>query len=227
MEPAADRPARDLRVCFFGDSFTLGVGDPTGAGWVGLVAAAARSEGHDLTAYNLGVRRDTSVDIARRWRSEARERLKDGDLFGVVFAVGTNDVAVHHGRPRVPRARSLTLLADMLDDAHTALWSTLVIGPPSLQDRQDNARAAELATGMAQVCADRTVPFLNVIDQLAADPVWQREVAAGDACHPSTRGYEQLAALVRTMALPWLADLCAHGERARALQLPNSTAELS
>ncbi|MGH3603694.1 MAG: hypothetical protein ACRDQI_06665 [Pseudonocardiaceae bacterium] len=53
-----------------------------------------------------------------------------GDLFGVVFAVGTDDVAVHHGRPRVPRARSLTLLADMLDDAHTALWSTLVIGPP-------------------------------------------------------------------------------------------------
>ncbi|MGH3535767.1 MAG: hypothetical protein ACRDQG_13830, partial [Pseudonocardiaceae bacterium] len=99
-----------------------------------------------------------------------------GDLFGVVFAVGTDDVAVHHGRPRVPRARSLTLLADMLDDAHTALWSTLVIGPPPCR------------TGSA----------------------------AGDACHPSTRGYERLAALVSTMALRWLADLCVHGERARA-----------
>jgi lysophospholipase L1-like esterase len=123
------------------------VGDPTGVGWVGLVAAAARGEGHELTAYNLGVRRGTSVDVSRRWRSEARERLKDGDLFGVVFAVGTNDVAVHRGRPRVPRARSLTTLADMLDDAHTALWPTLVIGPPPLQDRRGNAQAAELATG--------------------------------------------------------------------------------
>ena len=40
----------DVRVCVLGDSCTAGVGDPTGAGWVGPVAAVARRAGRELTA---------------------------------------------------------------------------------------------------------------------------------------------------------------------------------
>ena len=73
-----DQPAPDVRICFFGDSFTVGVGDPLGVGWVVPVVAAAGAAGHAVTAYNLGIRRDTSLDISRRWALEAAERLKDG-----------------------------------------------------------------------------------------------------------------------------------------------------
>ncbi|MFZ0874212.1 MAG: GDSL-type esterase/lipase family protein [Pseudonocardiaceae bacterium] len=120
--PAVARRPSDLRVCFFGDSFTVAVGHPSGVGWVGRVAAAARTHGHDLTAYNLGVRRDTSLDLASRWLGEARVRLTDGDLFAVVFAFGINDVDVQLGRRRVPRDRSLAVLAVMLAGAHAAGW---------------------------------------------------------------------------------------------------------
>ncbi len=40
---------------------------------------------------------------------------------------------------------------------------------------------------------------------LAADPVWVAEVAAGDAYHPSTRGYARLAALVEPAFRRWVA----------------------
>jgi acyl-CoA thioesterase-1 len=196
----------DVRVCVFGDSFTAGVGDPTAAGWVGRVAAAARDPRWSLTVYNLGVRRDTSVDIAQRWFAEARSRLKDGDRFGIVLAFGTNDVDEQWGRRRVRRDRTLALLADMLDDAHTADWAPLVVGPPPVLDADLSARAADLAAGMAEVCAQRQVPFIDV-GPLAEDPVWVAEVAAGDAFHPSTAGYSRLAGIVTPVVTGWLGEL--------------------
>lgn len=199
----------DVRVCFFGDSFTVGVGDRTGAGWVGPVAVAAREAGHDLTVYPMGVRRDTSVDIGRRWLAEARWRLKDGDRSGLVLACGLNDVVEHRGRPRVGLGRSLAAVADVLDTAHEASWPVLVVGPPPVADAGETERAARLALGMSQLCADRDVPFVDLTAPLAADPIWRAELAAGDRYHPSTAGYGRLAAVVAPAFLQWTAELAA------------------
>src|SRR5689334_860809 len=82
---------RPMRICFFGDSFVNGTGDDDALGWVGRVVADARRAGCDLTAYNLGIRRNTSADVAARWEGEARLRLPadcDGRL---VFSFGAND----------------------------------------------------------------------------------------------------------------------------------------
>jgi acyl-CoA thioesterase I len=195
----------DVRVCILGDSFTAGVGDPTGAGWVGPVGAAARRSGWDLTGYGLGVRRDTSIDVARRFRAEASWRLRDGDRYGVVLAVGLNDVVLDGGHPRVAPERSLTALAEVLDGAAARNWPALVVGPPPVSDAGESARAADLSAGMAELCAARAVPFVDTT-ALAADPVWVAEVGAGDAHHPSTRGYARLAALVEPAFLEWLAE---------------------
>ena len=185
----------DVRVCFLGDSFTAGVGDPTGAGWVGPVAAVARRAGWELTAYGLGVRRDTSVDVARRFLAEASWRLRDGNRYGVVVTVGLNDVVLADGRRRVPRERSLAALAEVLDGAAARGWAALVVGPPPVSEADESARAADLSAGMAAQCAARAVPFVDTTG-LADDAVWVAEVAAGDAYHPSTRGYAQPAAFV-------------------------------
>src|ERR1700742_4070022 len=83
----------DLRVCFLGDSFTLGTGDDDGLGWVGRVHATERGRGIDLTSYNLGVRGQTGAEIAARAHLEVSERLAcKGDRQGVVVAFGTNDI---------------------------------------------------------------------------------------------------------------------------------------
>jgi lysophospholipase L1-like esterase len=174
----------DVRVYVLGDSFTAGVGDPTGAGWGGPVATAARGAGWDLTASALGVRRDTSVDVARRWPTETEWRLEDGDRYGVVVAVGLNDVVLEDGRRRVARERSLATLAEVLDGAAARRWAALVVVPPPVSEAGESDRATELSAGMAVVCARRVVPFVDTT--LADDAVWVDEVAAGDAHHPST-----------------------------------------
>jgi len=65
----------DQRVLFFGDSHAAGIGDPEGKGWVGRVVAESFRLGHPLMAYNLGVRGETSEQVAARWHAEALPRL--------------------------------------------------------------------------------------------------------------------------------------------------------
>ena len=60
----------DIRICFIGDSYVQGTGDPECLGWAGRLCVTARRDGHEVTGYNLGVRRETSRDIAHRWLSE-------------------------------------------------------------------------------------------------------------------------------------------------------------
>src|SRR5918997_5203792 len=95
-------PSADRRVFFVGDSFVAGIGDPQHRGWVGRLAERAHRIGAPITAYNLGVRRDTSDDILRRWADEVAVRRGAGAqerLFFLVWGGGST------GRRPPPRAR--------------------------------------------------------------------------------------------------------------------------
>lgn len=184
-----------MRICFIGDSFVNGTGDPLCQGWTGRVASRARLAGRDLTHYNLGIRRDTSQDIAARWREEAARRLPE-DIDGrLVFSFGLNDCIAENDRPRLAPEESLRAARAVL--AAATLWKpTLMVGPPPIADDGVNARAGTLSAALAGLCAETGVPFLDVFTPLAAESVWRTEVAAGDGAHPGAAGYDRLAGLV-------------------------------
>lgn len=195
----------DLRLLCFGDSFTAGVGDPEGRGWVGRVSAASFAAGRPLTAYALGVRGETSVEVAVRWRHEAMPRLaRDADC-RVVFAVGANDTTVQDGRPRMTPDRSCLALGKMLDQAAELGPATAVAGPPPVGDAAQRTRAIELSDAFGALCAARGVPFWPVARALDASRPWLEEQAAGDGAHPGARGYELLTqVLLDGGLLAWL-----------------------
>ena len=186
----------DLRLLCFGDSFTAGVGDPSGRGWVGRVVAAAFAAGRPLTAYSLGVRRETSIEVAVRWRFEAMPRRDAGADCRVVFAVGANDTTLEGDGPRVVPDRSCLALAKMLDQAGELALPAAVVGPPPVGDGAQQARVVTLSEAFAELCAERRVPFWPVAATLAASPVWLDEQAAGDSAHPASGGYDLLAQLL-------------------------------
>lgn len=184
-----------VRIAFIGDSFVNGTGDPQGLGWAGRLCAAAGAAGHDVTYYNLGVRRETSRDIAGRWQAEVARRLLpeiDGRL---VFAWGANDVALESGRPRVPPEESLAHTRAILCAAPPR--PALMIGPPPGLEADYNARLHALAAGQQQVAQELGVPYLSVWEALAGNPVWSREIEQNDGAHPRAGGYDALARLVQ------------------------------
>jgi acyl-CoA thioesterase I len=192
--------SRDLRICFTGDSFVQGVGDPEHRGWVGRVLQATNA---DVTAFNLGIRRNTSEDVLRRcWQEVGLRILPDADN-RLVISFGSNDMVEEEGTVRVDPARCVDNLASLLDRCAQRAVGALVVGPPPVVDAGEGhlQRTLELAGDMAALCASRQVSFIATTQALADDPAWVREALSGDGAHPGSAGYRRLADLV--LAGPW------------------------
>jgi lysophospholipase L1-like esterase len=180
-----------MRLLAFGDSFVAGVGDPEHLGWTGRALAGRR----EVTLYNLGVRRDTSADIAARWRAEAMARLVADEPCRIVFSFGVNDSWSEGGPPRVPPAQSLLGARAMLAGAG-ALAPALLVGPPPVPDPGVAARTEALNEHLQLLCARLKVPFIDVFRPLAADGLWLSEAQAFDGAHPGAAGYQRMADLI-------------------------------
>ncbi|TDH61417.1 lipase [Dankookia rubra] len=196
---------RDLRICFVGDSFVAGTGDAAALGWVGRVTAAAWHRGEGFTAYNLGVRRDTSADLRRRAEAEILARLLGaGTAQAVVFSFGANDCTLEDDMPRVPPEVTEENAAALLGWA-AARWPVLMVGPPPLaHDAAHDARVAALSVRLAALCDAMALPYLALHAPLSGGPAWRQAAARGDGVHPDAAGYAAIAALVEGWA-PWRA----------------------
>lgn len=185
-----------LRICFVGDSFINGTGDPPCLGWTGRVCSNACAQGHEVTYYNLGIRRETSSDIRARWRAEVDRRLPRGFAGAIVFSFGVNDTTIEHGAPRVALEQTMENATAILREAKM-IWPALFVGPPPVDDVEQNARIAALSEKLRHAAASAAVPYLPVFEQLVRTPLWLAEVRDNDGAHPHAGGYEALAALVR------------------------------
>jgi lysophospholipase L1-like esterase len=193
---------KDIRVLFFGDSFTTGTGDPEALGWVGRVTAAALASGYNLTAYNLGVRRETSADILNRWKRELAPRALSGADMRIVFLFGANDTALENGQRRLPLDETVANARALLRAAKLS-HLTLLIGPPPVADPDHDRRLRELNSALAELAKSEAVPYLDVFTPLQAVPLWKKEVMNNDGHHPRAGGYGELAKLITNWPEWW------------------------
>ncbi|MEP4379770.1 MAG: GDSL-type esterase/lipase family protein [Alphaproteobacteria bacterium] len=198
-----------LRICFVGDSITVGSGDAGFLGWPGHLCVAETARGHDITLYNNGVRGDTSAMIRPRWRAECDSRLPDHVNGRLVFSFGVNDMAEESGAGiRVPVEESVANARAMLTEARD--WRpTLMLGPiPVIEDMQpyifpngiaydfNNARIAELNRRYADLCDELAVPYLDIFATLHGNPNWETAQRNCDGVHVLGDGYAMIAALI-------------------------------
>ena len=183
---------RDLAIVFLGGSLVAGVGDPKGQGWVTRVVGRTQHPDLELTAYNLGVRGNTSADLLHRWATEVPLRWADRTERRVVLSVGTDDVL--HG---ITLARHRLNLANLLDDAASSGVGAFVVSPPPTADAELNERLEVLVDAQADVCARRGVPFVDCYAPLMGHDQWRTDLAASSVeNHPGQAGYGLIAWLV-------------------------------
>jgi acyl-CoA thioesterase-1 len=188
------------RVCFVGDSYVAGVGDPEHRGWVGRIVAESYRDGRPVTAYNLGVRGDTSEDVRRRLLAETAVRWVAGCDNRLVVSFGVNDTTVVDGSVRVAPERSVANLRGIADDMAAQGVPLLVIGPPPVADPEQNDRIEALDA----LFAETVFPYVGVFDALRIERDWMRAVALGDGAHPGAEGYALLTELVVPAWEDWL-----------------------
>lgn len=205
--PSPKAEAAPRRVLYFGDSLLAGVGDPAAGGWVARISAACFGAGQPLSPYNLGIRRETSVQVASRWRAEATPRVAPGADCRMVLSFGANDTTMEDGAVRVGPERSCDALARILEESGTLGLPVLLVGPAPVDDPEQNARLAALTESFAEVCGRYDVPFIAVLEPLLQSAIWMSEVARGDGAHPAAGGYEAIAQLLIDRGLvSWLTE---------------------
>ncbi|HEY0635292.1 MAG TPA: GDSL-type esterase/lipase family protein [Gammaproteobacteria bacterium] len=185
---------RDIRLCFIGDSFVNGTGDEMALGWAGRLAAAANAHDTPVTYYNLGIRRNTSRDILQRWAYECAQRLPDSCDGRVVLSCGVNDTVIEAGALRVAIAESCQNVQEILQRA--GKYKLLMVGPPPVDDDEQNQRILALSQAYAGLAQGLGVPFIELYSQLVADPHYRSEVASNDGAHPRSRGYTRMAEII-------------------------------
>jgi acyl-CoA thioesterase I len=183
---------RDVGLVFIGASMTAGYGDPKGLGWVGRVVARTQHPDLDLTAYNLGVRGNTSGDVVARWGAESHPRWKGRGERRLVVSVGAGDIT-----SGMTMARSRLNLANVLDEATNSGISAFVVGLAPTLDPELNRRIEALAEAQADVCSRRGVTYVDCFRPLVSHDQWMADLAASpDRAHPGQAGYGLVAWLV-------------------------------
>ncbi|WP_413205045.1 GDSL-type esterase/lipase family protein [Rhodospirillum sp. A1_3_36] len=193
------------KVCFFGDSFTHGIGDEMGWGWVGRLTEASTRGGHDFSAFNLGLPQETTPQLMERWRSEAERRMRcrEGGSGGLVFCFGLDDMADFNDEGiRVALPQSMALAERLVAEAVT-LYPCLWVGPPPA--RSDGAfltdeggcvryrweRLAALNLAYRRIAEDLQVPYLDLHGDLEWDSTLRRAHRINGALHASVAGRMQ------------------------------------
>lgn len=204
-------PTKEIRICFLGESFVNGTGDRTHLGWTGRLCVNLSQQGHGVTYYNLGIRRETSAELLQRWQLEVNRRLSIECDRRLVFSFGVNDTTIKSGQQRVKLADSIANTKQILQTAQQQ-FPVLMIGPPPIIDTEQNTRIQLLSEQFADLCAALNVPYLDVFLPLQQSEIWQHEVAAGDGHHPDAGGYAELAQLVQNWIgwTSWFADRSHH-----------------
>lgn len=199
-----------VRICFVGDSLTAGTGDAECRGWPGrLCAEEIGQRDHDISAYNLGVRAETSALIAARWEAECRPRLPDHVDGRLTFSFGLNDMADQEGTgQRLTHEQSVETARALLSRAKS--WRpTLWIGPtpprreppeivpgPGVKYTFYRDRVKDLNERYRALAADLDVPYCDLFEPLAENPDWNRDMAQADGVHPTAAGYRMMARLI-------------------------------
>jgi len=184
-----------MRICFLGDSFVSGAYDSECLGWAGRICAGARKRGHDISIYNLGIRGETSVQLAARWHNEASLRHNALQEVRLVFEFGMNDARDVNGKPQLDERESLAAAHQILGKA--SVWKpVLMVGPPAVNDEPRNSRVKSMSEKLARLCDELTVPYFDSHSALQRTGVWLRDVKEVDGTHPSAAGYAEWAHLI-------------------------------
>lgn len=193
---AMDSMSQDIRICFVGDSFVNGTGDRTYLGWTGRLCMGLAAQGLAVTHYNLGVRRDTSIDIWKRWEQETSVRLPVGCDNRVVFSFSTNDTTWEDGQQRVYPIDSLRHCRRILTTANQQ-YPVLMISPPPIADPKQNTLTKKLCEDFGLTCWELKIPYLDIFTPLSQSKSWHEAVMVGDGSHPGAEGYAEIADLIQ------------------------------
>ena len=179
-------PARPRASSSSATPSSSGVGDPKGLGWVTRVVGRTEHPDLDLTAYNLGVRGDSSArrpgtagaPSARRAGPDRTEQRLVRQRRHRTTSSPASTLGPPPAQPGQHPRRRRRLRASRRSSS----------APRPPLDPDLNARLEVLVDAQADVCARRSVPFVDCYRPLAGHDQWRTDLSASERRHPPRPG---------------------------------------
>lgn len=194
-----------MNICIFGDSITWGAFLPFRGAWANLLRNYLESLNDKIALYDLGIDRNTSTDLLRRFDEEAKER--NADL--IIFAIGINDSAYRkiNSSPittpqlfkknineLINKARKFTkniIFVGLVkgDDSKTIPLARSTTG--KCYDKENTKKYNEI---IKKICESEGISFIDLFNLLNDEDF-------DDGLHPNLGGHQKMFEAVRRILL--------------------------
>lgn len=211
--------AQTTPIVGFGDSITLGLGEPgvlcsapvaTAKGYADHLEDSLVDAGRSVGVYPRGLcGEETGQGISRIGDVLAEPTF--GDETGVVIIMeGTNDVSRGNPQRSIESiAWNLQQIAGKVGDAGwTPVYSSIIPYGPSVDGMNRNGRAELLAETLEDIAAEEGRPFADPFHDLLAVPDLFDDFYVEDGFHLNAAGYEVLSQSFVEPSLEALDGLC-------------------
>jgi lysophospholipase L1-like esterase len=204
----------DKTFLIFGDSIVWGAWDPEGGGWAErlrryLMQQVETETDPENPLYNLGIRGETTVKLAERFKREAEARITPQRKTIVIIGIGTNDSShIDDKEPSVKpelfrkNLQTLTSLARQFADTVILAGLTVVDeakGAPAYWDKTIFYRNSYLQAYnkiIEEVAVEASALFIDIQKQFAEGD-YRTFLDPDDGLHPNSKGHEKIFEIVR------------------------------
>ncbi|MCC6711701.1 MAG: NUDIX domain-containing protein [Candidatus Pacebacteria bacterium] len=186
-----------MNICIFGDSITWGARLQFRIGWANLLRNHLEKVSDEFfSVYDLGIDKNTSTDLLKRFVSEADARNPEV----IIFAIGTNDAAFIKTKSQ-PITKlnifkgNLKKLSDLAEKyTHRIIFVGLAKGddkvtnplPQSTTGKSyDKANIVKYSQAIKEICEKENLTFIDLQDILT-------DADFADGLHPNVAGHEKI-----------------------------------
>lgn len=191
-------------ICIFGDSITWGAGLPFRTAWANLLRNLLENKNkkyYPIELYDLGIDRDTTEDLLKRFNAEARARQPNI----IIFAIGTNDSAYRKNMydPLVSIQKFEKNLLKLTQEAKKFTDKIVFIGlakgsdyktvplPRSITGKCYDKENIKIYNNIIKkTCKKKHIFFINIINKLNDKDFY-------DGLHPNSQGHQKIFEIVK------------------------------
>lgn len=203
-------------VCVFGDSITYGANDIEFGGWVHrlrkfLDGKSVASNHSSFFTYNLGISGDNTIDLLKRFKTEAKARLSDmdeGEEIIIIFSIGINDSQFIHDKSnfRVSKKEFKENIQKLLNLAKDFTSKIIFVGLTPLDETKTtpipwntnksykNEYVKSYNEIIKSVCEENKTHFIEIFEKIIKKDY---KNLLSDGLHPNSEGHEILFDLVK------------------------------
>lgn len=198
-------------ILVFGDSIVWGAADSEGGGWVTRLFIELGRD-FKIDVYNLGVSGDKTPNILKRFESETKARIEEGEEAILIFAVGINDSYFVQSKNALMTSLEefKANIQKLIERAQKISQKIIFVGLTPVEESKTtpipwntdksykNESVKKYNEIVKFICKEKNVHFIEIFDQWIGSDY---KSLLEDGLHPNSEGHKKIFEMVKNFLI--------------------------